>query len=163
MRRWEKAAPSSARSAAPITPASGGVTAKDGPPSRQFKLSKDDPGTLLAALSSDNLLWRQHAQRLLVDRGNTDVAPQLRAAVANRSVDAAGVNGGALHALWTLHLLGADDAEDSQAALSASCGGRAARRGRYYAPHGGGRSHACLMRICFMIRTSACGFMPCSP
>lgn len=94
------------------------VAAKDAKPSRQWKLSKDDPATLLEALRSDNLLWRQHAQRLLVERGKDDVAPQLRAMVGDRSVDAVGVNGGALHALWTLHLLGAADMETIRTALS---------------------------------------------
>ncbi len=82
-----------------------------------FRLSRDEPQPLLAALRSDNLFWRQQAQRLLVERGSTDVAPQLRALVADRAVDAAGVNGGALHALWTLHLLAADDLATIESAL----------------------------------------------
>ena len=69
-------------------------------------LSKKDPAGLLAALASDNMLWRLHAQRLLVERGQKDVVPRLIALVRNTSVDEVGINGGAFHALWTLHGLG---------------------------------------------------------
>ena len=86
------------------------LSAKGTQPSRMFKLTKDDSAGLLEALRSDNLIWRQHAQRLLVERGQTDVVPQLKALVADTSVDRVGINGGALHALWTLELLHAADA-----------------------------------------------------
>ena len=52
------------------------------------------------------MFWRLHAQRLLVERGQKDVVPQLVALVRNKSVDEVGTNGGALHALWTLQGLG---------------------------------------------------------
>jgi HEAT repeat protein len=55
------------------------------------------------ALRNDNLFWRLTAQRLLVERANTDVVPQLVAMARDRSVDELGLNLGALHALWTLH------------------------------------------------------------
>jgi uncharacterized protein len=70
-------------------------------------LSKSDTSGLLAALASDNMMWRLHAQRLIVERGQLDVVPKLIELVKNPSVDAIGTNGGALHALWTLHGLGA--------------------------------------------------------
>ena len=69
-------------------------------------LSKKDPAGLLAALASDNMLWRLHAQRLLVERGQKDVVPKLIALVRNPAVDEVGINGGAFHALWTLQGLG---------------------------------------------------------
>jgi putative membrane-bound dehydrogenase-like protein len=72
-----------------------------------LKLSKDQPATLLAALKSDNLLWRLHGQRLIIERGQQDVVPQLLELLADQSTDAIGINGGALHALWSLHGLGA--------------------------------------------------------
>ncbi len=62
---------------------------------------------LVSALASDNMLWRLHAQRLLVERGQTDLVPALVALTRNASVDELGLNGGALHAIWTLHGLGA--------------------------------------------------------
>ena len=69
-------------------------------------LSIDRPQELVEALNRDNLLWRRHAQRLLVERGETDVVPQLLKLVADRSVDEIGLNVGTIHALWTLHGLG---------------------------------------------------------
>ncbi len=69
-------------------------------------LSKNDPAGLVAALTSDNMFWRLTAQRLLVERGEKDVVPQLIALTRDTAVDAVGINGGAMHALWTLHGLG---------------------------------------------------------
>ncbi len=40
-----------------------------------------------------------HAQRLLVERGNKDVVPQLIALVKDNSVDEIGLNPAAIHAL----------------------------------------------------------------
>ena len=59
------------------------------------KLSKDDPKGLVAALKSDNMFWRLHAQRLLVERGKDDVASDLAKLIADRSVDATGLNAAA--------------------------------------------------------------------
>lgn len=82
------------------------ITWRAGRPSRQFRLQRDDRDGLLAALRSDNLGWRLHAQRLLIEGGHTDAAPELIRIAADRSVDEAGVNGPAIQALWTLHGLG---------------------------------------------------------
>jgi uncharacterized protein len=82
------------------------VVYKGAAPSPNRSLSKSDPAGLVAALASDNMFWRLTAQRLLVERGQKDVVPQLVALVRNRSVDAIGINGGAMHALWTLQGLG---------------------------------------------------------
>jgi len=76
------------------------------PAAPRRSLSKKDPAGLLAALASDNMLWRLHAQRLLVERGQKDVVPKLIALVRNTAVDDVGISGGAFHALWTLHGLG---------------------------------------------------------
>jgi putative membrane-bound dehydrogenase-like protein len=73
------------------------------------------PEKLVAALKSDNLFWRQHAQRLLVERGKLDVVPALFATVKDTSVDAIGLNPGAIHALWTLHGLGLLDGKNAEA------------------------------------------------
>ena len=86
-------------------------------PSKQFRLSKDDAPALLAALKSDNLLWRKHAQRLLIERAKPDVVPALQALAADPAADEAGISGGAFHALWTLHGLGAADVETASKAL----------------------------------------------
>ncbi|HEY8550973.1 MAG TPA: PVC-type heme-binding CxxCH protein, partial [Vicinamibacterales bacterium] len=95
------------------------VVWKDAPPQKARRLSRDEPAGLVEALSADNMLWRLHAQRLLVERGKTDVVPQLIALVRNRSVDEIGTNGGALHALWTLHGLGALRDMNGEAARAA--------------------------------------------
>jgi len=65
------------------------------------------------------MLWRSHAQRLLVERANQDVAPELVKLVADPAVDEIGLNPGAIHALWTLHGLGALDGSNP-AALAAA-------------------------------------------
>ena len=85
-------------------------------------LSKDDPEGLIAALKHSNLFWRQTAQRLLVERGTADVADALINLVNDQSVDDIGINGGAVHALWTLHglnELSGSNAKAKQAALNA--------------------------------------------
>jgi putative membrane-bound dehydrogenase-like protein len=95
------------------------VVYRDAPPQRAWSLSKDRPAELVAALVSDNMLWRLHAQRLLVERGRTDVVPQLLALVRDRSVDAVGINGRAMHALWTLQGLGALNETTTEAGRAA--------------------------------------------
>jgi putative membrane-bound dehydrogenase-like protein len=82
------------------------ISYRHAPPAKPRSLSHDDPAGLVAALSADNMFWRMHAQRLLVERGQKDVVPQLISLVRNTTVDDVGVNGGAFHALWTLHGLG---------------------------------------------------------
>ena len=66
----------------------------------------DGPG-LVAALKSDNMFWRLHAQRLLVERGKDDVVPALLALVSDKGMDGIGLNPAAIHALWTLDGLNA--------------------------------------------------------
>jgi putative membrane-bound dehydrogenase-like protein len=56
---------------------------------------------LVATLGHDNLWWRQTAQRLLVERGKTDVLADLAKLVRGNNGPAA------QHALWTMHGLGA--------------------------------------------------------
>jgi putative heme-binding domain-containing protein len=70
---------------------------------------------LVAALRSDTMLWRLHAQRLLVERGGKDAVPALLKLAADPKVDEIGLNTGVIHALWTLHGLGALDGSDPQA------------------------------------------------
>ena len=82
------------------------VVYKHATPEKPRALSVSDRAGLLDALGANNMVWRLHAQRLLVERGQKDVVPQLVAMVRNRAVDEVGTNGGALHALWTLQGLG---------------------------------------------------------
>ncbi len=74
---------------------------------RLLNLKDAKPEELVAALKSDNLFWRKHAQRLLIERGKKDVVPALFKLLADPSVDEAGLNADAMHAVWTLRALGA--------------------------------------------------------
>lgn len=84
------------------------VVAQDAP-AQAAALDRNSPRGLVAALKSDNQLWRMHAQRLLVERGNRDVVPALTELVRDPAVDPLGYNLAAVHALHTLHGLGALD------------------------------------------------------
>jgi len=77
------------------------------PPGQPLRLDNATPQQLVAALRNDNMHWRHTAQRLLVERGQTDVVPALIELARDQTVDAQGLNVGALHALWTLDGLGA--------------------------------------------------------
>ena len=80
-----------------------------------MQLSKDDTEGLLAALKNDNMFWRTTAQRLIVENQKKEVIPALYAMVNDQSVDEIGLNNPAVHALWTLHGLGALDGSNAQA------------------------------------------------
>jgi putative membrane-bound dehydrogenase-like protein len=81
----------------------------------QMSLSIDDPGALTDALSNDNMFWRLTAQRLLVQRGKTDVLNELYPLVEDTDTSSTGLKSGAIHALWTIHGLGALDGENGEA------------------------------------------------
>ncbi len=70
---------------------------------RQPELTRASPDVLVRTLGHDNMFWRLTAQRLLVERGNLDVADALIALVQEQSMDVLGLNSAAVHALWTLH------------------------------------------------------------
>lgn len=94
---------------------------KGATPSAPLALTRTEPTALVRALGHDNMFWRTTAQRLLVERGELDVVPQLVALVDNPSVDAIGLNSPALHALWTLHGLGAfDEGRSAEAVMAAT-------------------------------------------
>src|SRR5690606_14352939 len=88
---------------------------EDAKPSKGYNLDRSKPNTLISALKSDNMFWRTTAQRLLVELGDKSVANDLYALVKDRSVDQVGVNGGAIHALWTMHGLGLLDGSNQEA------------------------------------------------
>lgn len=78
-------------------------------------LDASQPDALLAALGSDNLFWRRHAQRLLVERGQKDVVPGLIRLAGSQRVDQIGLCPEAVHALQTLRGLGTlDEIKDIQ-------------------------------------------------
>ena len=84
---------------------------------KPFSLADASPQELTAALKHPTMLWRKHAQRLLVERGQQDVVPELIDLVRDRSVDRVGLNVGAIHALWTLHGLGMLDGSPQHTAV----------------------------------------------
>jgi putative membrane-bound dehydrogenase-like protein len=73
------------------------------------RLDRADAKELVATLANDNLWWRQTAQRLLVERGKSDVLPLLAEQVRDDKSGPA-----AQHALWTMHGLGAFKAAEAE-------------------------------------------------
>ena len=78
------------------------VAWKGAPGSARPNLSPERPEAWVEALHSDNLLWRMHAQRLLVERSRRDLIPALATLAQDRSIDRIGLNTAVIHALWTL-------------------------------------------------------------
>lgn len=86
-------------------------------------LDKNDVEELLAALKSDNMFWRTTAQRLLIERGEQDVLPQLYSIANSTRLNEQGDNYAAMHALWTIHGLGAFKNEMNSEAFNAAKNG----------------------------------------
>jgi uncharacterized protein len=97
------------------------VLYKESDHQQALNLKDATPQQLVDALSNDNMFWRLTAQRLLVERGETDVVNSLIQLVHDQRVDELGLNPGALHAIWTLDGLGVLDGSH-QNALSAVAG-----------------------------------------
>lgn len=89
-------------------------------PTEPFSLHGAGVEKLVATLSHPNMLWRLHAQRLLVERGQTDVVPALLQVLTNQDVDEVGLNVGGIHALWSLHGLGSLSGSDARALAAAT-------------------------------------------
>lgn len=88
---------------------------KNGTKSKSFNLDKSNPKELLVALKSDNMLWRNHAQRLIIERNQRDILSQLFAIIEDQKMDKIGLNSPAVQALWTLHGLGVMDGAHQKA------------------------------------------------
>jgi putative membrane-bound dehydrogenase-like protein len=98
------------------------IVYKNAKPYTPVKLAKGDTQSLLAALKNDNMFWRMTAQRLLVEAQDQAAIPGLYALINDQKVDEIGLNSPAVHALWTLHGLGAlkgTNAEALQMAIKA--------------------------------------------
>lgn len=85
-----------------------------------ISLSIHHADELLKALKSDNMFWRMHAQRLLVERGQKDIVPKLIEMVKDQTLDEIGINAPGIHALWTLKGLNALDNDVIEIALKHS-------------------------------------------
>ncbi len=85
-------------------------------------LDSSDQAGLVAVLRNDNQFWRLQAQRLLIERGKTDVVPALCAWWPTRPSMRSASTQARFMPLWTLHGLGAlADPESAavQAAIAA--------------------------------------------
>jgi uncharacterized protein len=91
------------------------VIYKDAKKNAPMTLSKEDPAGLMEALSHSNMFWRMTAQRLLVESKNKSVVGDLISLIEDKSVDEIGLNGPAVHAIWTLHGLGELDGKNTKA------------------------------------------------
>ncbi len=69
----------------------------------------------LDALKTGNMLWRKHAQRLMVEDRNADVVQQLIATIQDHAIDPIDQNAEVVHALWTLHGRGATNGKNPDA------------------------------------------------
>ena len=69
-------------------------------------LSGDKIDNCIATLKNDNLLWRLHAQRILVENKSVDSRNQLIKLIRDKSIDEIGISPGVIHALWTVDGLG---------------------------------------------------------
>ncbi|WP_439630992.1 PVC-type heme-binding CxxCH protein [Gemmata sp.] len=91
-------------------------------PEPAFTLKDATPEKLVETLKHPNLTWRLHAQRLLVADAKSHSVGALLKLLEDKTVDERGGNAGALHALRTLHALGALDGtnEDASKAVVAA-------------------------------------------
>ncbi|GBD35926.1 hypothetical protein HRbin36_01041 [bacterium HR36] len=71
------------------------------------RLLSSQPQTLLRGLQHDNLFWRLHSQRLIVENRCSQLIPDLVALLHDDRVDECDLNVASIHALWSLHGLGA--------------------------------------------------------
>ena len=90
-----------------------------GKASEKHDLSKAGEKELIAAIKSDNMLWRIAAQERIVSSAKKQLIPALCELVADSSVDEIGLNPAAIHALWTLDGLGAFNSSNSMAVPTA--------------------------------------------
>jgi putative membrane-bound dehydrogenase-like protein len=95
------------------------LVAKGAKARQPLGLADGPPERLVETLRNDNMFWRLHAQRLLVERGKLDVLPALVKLAGDNSVDEIDLNTGVIHALWTLHGLGALDGSHPEATAAA--------------------------------------------
>ncbi len=79
---------------------------EDAEPAPRRNLAGAGTEQLVATLGDPNLLWRLHAQRLLVQQKRRQAIPQLLRLLSQRRLDPLGYDAAALHALWTLQGLG---------------------------------------------------------
>ncbi len=96
---------------------------------------------LVNMLASDNMFWRRHAQRLLVERKDNSAITSLVDLVRRNHIDSIGLDVAAIHSLRTLQGIGAFDSGQNRevlvSALGSSIPGRCADSDRSDAPRRG--------------------------
>ena len=70
-------------------------------------ITKTSSEVLVKGLRHSNLFWRQQCQRILLERGETNVIPALALLVGDHDMDDTGLTPGAVHGLLTMSSLGA--------------------------------------------------------
>ena len=91
------------------------IVYKKARPYQPVTLDRNNPASLIVGLQSDNMFWRMTAQRLLVETQHLASLPELYRIIANPNVDEIGLNSPAVHAIWTLHGLGALTGSNAEA------------------------------------------------
>ena len=79
----------------------------DEPPNEPRSLANAGTKQLVEALTSSNMFWRRHAQRMLIEQQDQNAIPLLIDLLRREKVDAIGLDVGAIHALQTLFSLSA--------------------------------------------------------
>jgi putative membrane-bound dehydrogenase-like protein len=95
------------------------ITWDQAPEIKPMDLHDATPIQLVAALKSDNMFWRTTALRLLIEKNDQSVVPDIIKLTQDQSVDAIGLNAPAIHALWALADLGALDGKNADATAAA--------------------------------------------
>ena len=88
---------------------------KGGEDSKTFDLRNASSDQLIEALKSENMFWRLTAQRLIVERNEVDLVPELFEIISSQEKDEIGMNPPAIHALWALEGLNQLDGSNPQA------------------------------------------------
>lgn len=78
-------------------------------------IDKSKNKEIIAGLKSDNMFWRLVAQRTIVENQNESIINDLYKLIEDKKVDEIGLNSPAVHALWSLHGLGALDGSNKDA------------------------------------------------
>ncbi|MEY4692447.1 MAG: hypothetical protein RIT19_2772 [Verrucomicrobiota bacterium] len=102
------------------------VTHREGRPAPKVDLSGNDKGRWLEALGSPVMDVRLQAQHRLVGSRDRSAVPELVRMASDAAVDELNLNPRALHALWTLHGLGASEAAPKSTLRHASAAVRRA-------------------------------------
>ncbi|MDO9552447.1 PVC-type heme-binding CxxCH protein [Rhodonellum sp.] len=82
---------------------------------KPITIDKDKNKEIIAGLKSDNMFWRLVAQRTIVENQNKSIINDLFKLIEDKKVDEIGLNSPAVHALWSLHGLGALDGSNKDA------------------------------------------------